>query len=563
MVYESKTIKAPILRGGALKAYASAVRTPVLGGLLGSQMLGLAGVPQLREFVADDKLCSLRKRFFRPNQWGPYERTVSESLKSWPDQSPTTDDFQFWTVKDYADAYASGKKSPVDVANAFLAAVDDSESCQPPMRFFVAQDKADLMKQAEASAERWKAGKPLSLLDGVPVAVKDEVDMVPYPTTVGTAFMGKSPATEDAVTVARLRETGALLLGKSNMHELGMGVTGVNPHHGAARNPYDSRRVTGGSSSGPAACVGAGLCPVALGADGGGSIRLPAAFCGVVGIKPTFGRVPEGGAAPLCWTVAHIGPIAATALDCWAGYVAMAGPDVGEESTLLQPPENTQWPTADGLAGKKIGIFRQWTSDTDADVQAIFQKALAQLAQSGAELVDVTIPNLHLSRVAHLTSIISEMGASQLKHVAEHLKEYGVDIQLNLKLIEGLTASDYVQAQRVRDQTIAQMESLFEAVDFIVTPATGCLPPIIHPNAESAGESDLGTLDRIMRFAPLANLTGHPAITFPAGYAEGNVPVAIQLIGKAWSEMELLSAAHTFENHVQRAKPQKHWDLLA
>lgn len=563
MDYEPKTIKAPILRGGALKAYASAVRTPLLGSLLGNQMLGLAGVPELREFVADDGLCSLRPRFFRPELWGPYERNVSESLKSWPEQSNTAGDFRFWTVKDYADAYASGEKSPVDVANAFLTAVADSESCQPPMRFFVAQSKDDLMRQAEASAARWKAGTPLSLLDGVPVAIKDEVDMTPYPTTVGTSFMGKTPATQDAVTVARLRETGAMLLGKANMHELGMGVTGVNPHHGAARNPYDSRRVTGGSSSGPAACVGAGLCPVALGADGGGSIRLPAAFCGVVGLKPTFGRVPEGGAAPLCWTVAHIGPIAATALDAWAGYVAMAGPVNSEESTLLQTPENTQWPTADGLAGKKIGIFRQWTSDTDADVQAIFTQALAQLEKSGAELVDITIPNLSLSRVAHLTSIISEMGASQLKHIDAHLKEYGVDIQLNLRLIEGLTASDYVQAQRVRDQTITSLEGLFDEVDFIVTPATGCLPPIIHPNAESVGESDLGTLDRIMRFAPLSNLTGHPAITFPAGYAEGNVPVAIQLIGKAWSEMDLLSAAHAFEANVTRQKPQKFWDLLA
>ena len=218
MVYEAKTIKAPILRGGALKAYASVVRTPVLGSLLGDQMLGLAGVPQLREFVADDGLCSLRKRFFRPDQWGPYQRQVTESLQSWPNDGTATDDFQFWTVKDYADAYAAGKKSPVDVANAFLAALADSEAAQPPMRFFVAQDKADLMKQAEASAERWKAGKPLSLLDGVPVAVKDEVDMVPYPTTVGTAFMGKSPATEDAVTVARLAPTQSTPGRRGEMH---------------------------------------------------------------------------------------------------------------------------------------------------------------------------------------------------------------------------------------------------------------------------------------------------------------------------------------------------------
>ena len=563
MVYEAKKIKAPVLRGGALKAYASAVRTPLLGDILGSQMLGLAGVPELGNFVADDHLCSLRPRFFRSNQWQPYQKDVRASLETWPQPTENTaGEFKYWSVRDYAQAFESGRKTPLDVAQTFLAAVKESETHQPPMRFFIAQQEDDLLRQAQEATERWQAGTPKTLLDGVPVAVKDEVDMIPYPTSVGTSFMAQAQATKDAVTVARLRQTGAMLLGKANMHELGMGVTGINPHHGSARNPYDPRRVTGGSSSGSAACVGAGISPMALGADGGGSIRLPAAFCGVVGIKPTFGRVPEGGAAPLCWTVAHLGPIAATALDAWAGYVAMTGPIEGDEVTLMQPPEQLNWPKTNGLEGKKIGIFRPWTSDTDEDVQKIFVESLKQFEDCGAQLVDIEIEHLSLARVAHLTSIISEMGASQMKHVKEHLHQYGVDIQLNLKLIEGISASDYVQAQRVRDAMTTQMESIFDQVDFIVTPATGCLPPMIHKNAESAGESDLGTLDRVMRFAPLSNLTGHPAITFPVGYAEGNVPVAAQLIGPAWSEMGLLSAAHAFEQKLVRRAPHVYWDLL-
>jgi Asp-tRNA(Asn)/Glu-tRNA(Gln) amidotransferase A subunit family amidase len=155
----------------------------------------------------------------------------------------------------------------------------------------------------------------LGPLDGVPIAVKDELDQVPYATTAGTRFLGREPASSDATVVARLRSAGALLVGKTNMHEVGLGITGVNPHHGTSRNPYDPARITGGSSSGSAAAVAAGLCPIAVSADAGGSIRIPAALCGVVGLKPTFGRMSERGAAALCWSLAHIGVIGASSAD--------------------------------------------------------------------------------------------------------------------------------------------------------------------------------------------------------------------------------------------------------
>ena len=147
--------------------------------------------------------------------------------------------------------------------------------------------------------------KPIGPLDGVPVSVKAELDQIGYGTTVGTSFLGKTPATQDATPVAKLREAGAILIGKTNMHEIGMGVTGLNLHHGVPRNPYRTDSYTGGSSSGSAASVAAGFCPISIGADGGGSIRIPAAFCGGVGLKATYGRVSEHGAAPLCWSAAR------------------------------------------------------------------------------------------------------------------------------------------------------------------------------------------------------------------------------------------------------------------
>jgi Asp-tRNA(Asn)/Glu-tRNA(Gln) amidotransferase A subunit family amidase len=174
-------------------------------------------------------------------------------------------------------------------------------------------------------------------LDGVPVPVKDEVEMLPFGTTVGTRFLGKTPAKQDSTVVARMRATGALMVGKCNMHEIGIGVTGLNPHHGTVRNPYNINHHTGGSSSGPAAAVAAGFGPVAIGADGGGSIRLPSGFCGVVGLKTTYSRVSEFGAAPLCWSVAHLGPIAGTARVVAMGFAILAGADHNDPHTHNQP----------------------------------------------------------------------------------------------------------------------------------------------------------------------------------------------------------------------------------
>jgi Asp-tRNA(Asn)/Glu-tRNA(Gln) amidotransferase A subunit family amidase len=228
--------------------------------------------------------------------------------------------YRFETVADFARAYRGGQLSPVDVARRLADACSSLDERDPAMQLLIAQDADDLMAQAEASAARFAAGEPLGVFDGVPVAVKDELDQVPYPTTVGTAFLGRESADEDATVAARFRAQGALLFGKTAMHEIGIGVTGLNPHHGTPRNPYDPGHFTGGSSSGPAAVVAAGLCPVAIGADGGGSIRTPAALCGISGLKATYGRISEHGAYPLCWSVGHVGPLAATVLDTALAY---------------------------------------------------------------------------------------------------------------------------------------------------------------------------------------------------------------------------------------------------
>jgi Asp-tRNA(Asn)/Glu-tRNA(Gln) amidotransferase A subunit family amidase len=321
------------------------------------------------------------------------EATPSETRGSPPDLArlaqaprPSAQGFAFTTTRDYADAYRAGAATPEQVAERVLAAIEDSNARTPPLRAIIACQRDDVMAQARASAQRFRAGAPLSIFDGVPVAVKDELDMVPYGTTVGTRFLGKTPAREDSTVVARMRAAGALLIGKANMHEIGISVTGLNPHHGVARNPYNPAHFTGGSSSGPASAVAAGLCPVAIGADGGGSIRIPSSFCGLVGLKATYGRVSEFGAAPLCWSVAHIGPLAATAHDAALMYAIIAGADPKDSNSQHQPPVTLDGFDQSDLRGLTLGVYTPWFKHASPAMVAGCEKLVKQLEQMGARV---------------------------------------------------------------------------------------------------------------------------------------------------------------------------------
>nr|WP_226894951.1 amidase [Luteolibacter marinus] len=431
-----------------------------------------------------------------------------------------------------------------------------------PLRAIIQLDPGDLMRQARESALRWRSGSPLSVMDGVPVAVKDELDQVPYPTRAGTTFLGESIATRDATAVARLRAAGALLIGKANMHEIGIGVTGHNPHHGAARNPHDPSRHTGGSSSGSAAAVAAGLCPVALGADGGGSIRIPAAFCGVVGLKPTFGRVSEQGAFPLCWSLAHIGPIASTARDAAITYALIAGQDPAAPGTRGQPPVSIDGIDRCDLKGVRLGVFDPWFRDASPEVSECCSRMLERFQEAGAEIVPVVIDDLEFIRVAHLVSIVSEMAQSMSRYHKDHGKDFSHDTRMNLALARHLTSSDYIQAQRVRTRAMAIFRRAFENVDAILTPTTGCTAPRIQSDAMRGGESDLALLSEIMRFVVAGNLTGLPAISFPAGHDPAGLPVGMQAIGRWWDEPVLLRIAAVAEHFAERRKPAIHYSLL-
>ena len=554
--YDLTSVDVPVLKGVPLKLVAALLESP-LRGLVTTVLSRKFGLPKFRNMRLEEAPVLLPIH----HAVHPAEAGVRMEEASWPGKAPGPGPgpgFRFPSVHDYADAYCEGRTTPEEVAERFL----DAQQSDEVLRVFVAVNGEEVRRQARESAQRIREGRALSILDGVPVAVKDEVAMLPYGTTAGTGFLGRTPETEDATIIARLRQAGALLLGKAAMHEIGLGVTGLNVLQGTPRNPYAPGHYCGGSSSGSAAAVAAGFCPLATGADGGGSIRIPAAFCGVVGLKPTFGRLSEHGAVPLCWSLGHLGPLAATATDAALGYAVMAGPDARDANSRHQPaPSLDGWTNLD-LRGLKIGVYAPWFHHAEAEIVAVCEALLRKFTDSGAVVREITLPDLEASRLAHAVTIASEMAHCVDSIHGARRQRFNLDVRVNLAVARTFGSSDYIRAQQVRARLMGHFARAFESVDVIVTPATGIVAPAISKAAAEIGESDLSTATEIMRFVTLANLTGHPAISFPAGYTKTGLPIGMQVIGRPWDEATLLRLALAAEQWVERRRPAIFHNLL-
>lgn len=557
--YDLTTLDLPKLQGRTLRLVAAALDNGALRGVVLGQLLKQGGVLYLRGLRLTDTPTFYPQAIEEAAALQDVPPVDLATLEAQVPASP--DEVPMPTAADYARAYRDGTAGPEAVAEAVLVAIADSDGGSRPLRAFRATNRDDLLGQARASAERLRAGRPLSLLDGVPVAVKDEVDQTPYGTTVGTSFMGRTPATGDATVVARLRAAGALLIGKTNMHEIGINPDGFNEHYGIIRNPWNLDCHAGGSSNGSAAAVAAGFCPVAIGADGGGSIRIPAALTGLVGLKATFGRVSEHGAAPLTWSMGHLGPIAATVGDAALTYAVIAGPDARDPNSLHQPPVSLDgWNNAD-LRGVRLGIYRPWFEHAETAIVRDCETMVQRLVEKGATLHEIELPELEEMRVAQAVTILAEMAANMALHAA-HWSELSPSTRINLTLGKATTSADYLQAQRVRTRALAHFRHALNEVDVILSPATAVVAPEIPAHCEKDGWSDLSTVTELMRFAMPGNLTGLPAIAFPVGYDAAGLPTSMQAMARPWEEALLLRVAFAAEQTVARRRPPLFYEIL-
>lgn len=481
---------------------------------------------------------------------------------------PSKPNFHRWTIMDYSRAYISGELTPLMVTERFISFILESSS--PPLRmaFFINYNAEDILRQATESTHRYERGVPISALDGVPIAIKDEIDCLPYPTTGGTKWLHKvRSCTDDACCVKHLRSCGAIIVGKTNMHELGAGTSGINPHYGVTRNPYDRSKVSGGSSSGSAAVVSAGLCPVALGVDGGGSVRMPAALCGVVGLKPTFGRVPHSGVVPLNWTVGMVGILSATVEDALIVYAALSGQLPSHQHATLSPKINFPLLKSSNNSSKiKLAKYGKWFNDCSDDIKLCCTHALNQLHKLyGWETVEVTMPEIEVMRLAHYLTIGSECTASISSHLEKlDISELGWDARVALCVYGSFNSQDYLNAQRIRNRQMQFHKKIFTMADVIVTPTTGVTAYPIIDDALESGELDYINGAALVRYQIAGNFLGLPAVTVPVGYDKLGLPIGLQFIGRPWSEASLIQIAFAVQALCisEYRKPEVFYDLL-
>lgn len=382
-------------------------------------------------------------------------------------------------------------------------------------------------------------------LSNIPIAIKDLIDVAGVPTAAGSPrFFGHSPALKDAFVVEKLREAGALIIGKTNTHEIALGITGINPHTGPVRNPHDPTRITGGSSSGSAAAVAAGMVPGALGTDTGGSIRIPSALCGVVGFKPTFGRVSLRGVLPLSWNLDHVGPIARTVEDAALLYEIIAGYDPRDpNSVAANQTEEPPQPHPFWRCALAVG---EYVEEAEPGVLAAVRQAAEVFRSLGHEVVEVEIPRLREAAQANSTMVIADAAAFHRERLAEHPDWFGADVRERLERGRAVTSTEYSLARRVQSEMKRYFDLFFAQYDLLLLPSTAAVAAPIE------GLDSAAYAPKLTRFTASFNLTGLPALSVPCGRVDG-LPVGLQIVGKAWNERGVLQAGMAYERAAANA----------
>ncbi len=438
------------------------------------------------------------------------------------------------------DLYRTGQLSPVEVLAQVMTRIEKLNVRLNAFRTLSRQAYRD----ARFSEERWLKAEPRSALDGVPISIKDLIVTSQMPTSAGSRVFGEGIySRRDATLVARLRRAGAILLGKTHLHEFAYGVTNENAHFGPARNPWDTNRITGGSSGGSAAAVAAGLGVASIGTDTRGSIRIPSAFCGVCGLKPTRKRVPTRGVIPLSSTLDHAGPIARTTADVERVYqVIAARNNEGEQRHPDSPPH--------------IGICDYYWSRLDAQVAEPLQRALKLLEEAGARLTPVRVR--WLDEACGISGLIaaSEAYAYHSPLIAARRDYY--DPAVVERLVQGarIQAWRLVDAYRIRSLVRGEFRRVFREVDCLVGACLPALPPPIGQGFLHIDGSRAETLSELVRFNAPQNVAGVPALVLPCGFSQEGLPVGLQFIAGEGCESMLLKLGRRFESlgewHLQR-----------
>jgi aspartyl-tRNA(Asn)/glutamyl-tRNA(Gln) amidotransferase subunit A len=404
----------------------------------------------------------------------------------------------------------------------------------------------DLAVQAAMQADVLYNSRSLGQGDlpllGIPLGLKDLINMAGVPTTAGSKFFKDNLPGEDAPVVSKLKHSGGVVLGKTNLHEIALGVTGVNPHYGVVKNPWDPSRISGGSSSGSAVAVSLGMCLAAIGTDTGGSIRIPASLCGVVGLKPTYGRVSSFGVIPLSWNLDHVGPLTRTVRDAASLLSVIAGYDPQDPASINIHVDDYLMHLEGGVKGWRIAVAKgDYIEAADTDVLLVVNQAAQIFKDLGAEIKEVDLSWLEQLALTNSLMTQADGAAFHRERLAKHPDWFGADVLKRLQDGAAFTSSDYASARRTQAEGRRRLELFFDEFVLLLLPTT----PIPAPLIEDTGP--IQAARQLTRFTSPFNLTGLPALSILCGFTKTGLPVGLQIISKHWGEAIILQAGYAFE----------------
>jgi aspartyl-tRNA(Asn)/glutamyl-tRNA(Gln) amidotransferase subunit A len=459
------------------------------------------------------------------------------------------------SVEELAPLLESKQLSPVELTKEILDFAHQSqEAINSYIDFY---DDEALMEAKKAEAEIVNGGYK-GMYHGIPLALKDNLYFKDKVTTMASKIHQDFKSDADATVVEKLREAGVIFTGKLSMHEYAWGITNNNPHYGPVRNPWDTTKIPGGSSGGSGAAVAAGASVASLGTDTAGSIRIPSSACGIVGLKPTHGRVSKFGCFPLAWTLDHIGPMTKTVKDAAAMLEIISGFDYRDPTCVDHPVDQYLGYLTGDVKDLVIGVNEDYFfKQVDHDVENAVRKAIDLLTGSGAKVEVVKIPSLQYAEWAELVTSLSEASAIHHSNLKTRPDDYGNDIRLLFELGELPSAVDYLQAQQVRRQLKAEFTEVFKKVDVLITPTLPVVANDIGDDTVDLNGEKVDLINNIIRFTGPSNLTGLPALTVPCGF-KGKLPIGLQIIGPAFGEGKVLNAGYAVEqfNLMENKKPE-------
>jgi aspartyl-tRNA(Asn)/glutamyl-tRNA(Gln) amidotransferase subunit A len=450
-------------------------------------------------------------------------------------------------VTDLARMIATKEVSPVEVVRAHLARIDALDGTLHSFITVCADAAVAAARDAEAALMAGRAAGPLH---GVPIGLKDLVDTRGVRTTGGSRILRDRVPVADATVTTRLTAAGAIVLGKLNMHEFAYGPEGLNEHYGQTRNPWDATvaRVPGGSSSGSGVAVAAGLVPVALGSDTGGSIRIPASLCGITGLKPTYGRVSRAGVLPLAWSMDHVGPMARSAADCALVLGAMAGFDAADPTTSALPVPDYTAALGQDVKGLRVGLLKGFfAEELVPDLRAALDAAVTQLRTLGAIVDEVTLPHAVHVAAAALAVVAPEALAYHAQFMRTRPQEYQRDVRERLFSGAFVSGVHYLRGQQIRAIVRAEVDAALAERDVLLAPSTPIAAPALGAREVTVDGARVDVRGGLLKFTRPFNVSGHPSCSVPCGFTGDGLPLGMQIVGRPFNEATVRRVADAWQ----------------